>query len=243
MKILALIPARGGSKGLPNKNIKLLLNHPLIAYSIKLAGASSFINRTIVSTDSEEIAEISRKYGAETPFLRPPEISGDLSTDMEVFLHTLHWLKENEGYVPDFIIQLRATSPIRFVDEIDGCIKKLIDSDADSLRIITPAPCNPYKMWTFDSTDDGMQPLLTVEGLDEPYNSPRQILPKTYWQVGTLDVIRTSSIFENNSLSGKKILGHIIPNEHCVDIDTLEDFEKAEKLITRFKSIGFNDDN
>jgi CMP-N,N'-diacetyllegionaminic acid synthase len=242
LKILALIPARGGSKGLPFKNIKPLLGHPLISYSIKLANDSNFINRTIVSTDCEDIAKIGRQYGAEAPFLRPAEISGDLNTDMEVFMHTLNWLKVNEEYVPDFIVQLRPTSPIRFVNEVDECIGKLIDSDADSLRIITPAPCTPYKMWTLDATGDNIQPLLKIAGVEEPYNLPRQGLPKVYWQVGTLDVIRTSSMLANNSLSGSNILGHIIPNELSVDIDNLGDFKRAEEIITQFKSIRFDDD-
>ncbi len=113
MKILAIIPARGGSKGLKNKNILPLLGHPLIAYSIKASLDSKRINRVIVSTDSKEIAVVAKQYGAEVPFMRPAEIAQDMSTDMEMFLHALGWLKKNEDYVPDIIVHLRPTSPVR----------------------------------------------------------------------------------------------------------------------------------
>jgi CMP-N,N'-diacetyllegionaminic acid synthase len=240
VNILALIPARGGSKGLAGKNIRKLMGHPLIAYSIKAATDSRLINRIIVSTDNLEIANISKQYGAEVPFIRPDEFAQDMSTDLEVFNHALKWLNENESYSPDFIVQLRPTSPVRYVEELDDCIQKLIDSDADSLRIITPSPCTPYKMWTIYDLNGELSPLLNIEGVKEPYNEPRQRLPKTYWQVGSLDVIRTSSLLSTGSLSGDKILGHIIPNEQAIDIDNINDFNKAEAFIGKFKSVKFD---
>lgn len=231
MNIIAIIPARGGSKGLPNKNIRLLIEHPLIAYSIKAATTSKYITRTIVSTDSPEIAQIAQTYGAEIPFIRPEAIAGDFSTDLEVFQHALNWLAEHENYRPDLVVQLRPTSPVRQVGIIDRCIQKLIDSTADSLRVVTESPITPYKMWTIEEENKPMTPLLQLDSIDEPYNQPRQKLPKTYWQIGMLDVIRTNIITTQNSMSGKNILPHIVSNEFAVDIDNIESFIKAEKTI------------
>ena len=239
-EILAIIPARGGSKGLPDKNILPLLNHPLITYSIKAALDAKKITRVIVSTDSEKIADISLKYGAEVPFVRPAEFAQDWSTDLEVFKHSLTWLKQYENYVPDLVVQLRPTSPFRKIELIDECIDRLIMSDADSLRIITQAPISPYKMWTLSEENPYMKPLLTVEGLKEAYNEPRQRLPKVYWQIGTLDVIRTCIITENNSMSGNKILPYLVEPVFAVDIDDLQSFKKAEEVILNNNCVKFD---
>lgn len=233
MEVLAIIPARGGSKGLPNKNILPLLDHPLIAYSIKAAQDSQFITRTIVSTDSEIIAQAALKYNAEVPFMRPDEFAQDMSTDFEVYYHALNWLKENEGYVPDYVVQLRPTSPVRNTKIIDDCIQKLANSDADSLRIVTPSPITPYKMWTIESEELPMIPLLDLPEIDEPYNQPRQKLPQTYWQIGFLDVIKTETILQQKSMSGKKMLPYIVGNEFAVDIDDMSSFVKAAEVISK----------
>ena len=241
MEVLAIIPARGGSKGLPNKNILHLINHPLIAYSIKAALDSSLITRTIVSTDSDEIAEVARNYGAEVPFIRPEEFAQDLSTDLDVFTHALKWLEENENYKPDFIVQLRPTSPIRKASLIDECILKLVNSNADSLRIVTPSPISPYKMWKIEDQSKPLIPLLTIEGVNEPYNEPRQRLPKTYWQIGTLDVIKAETLLSKKSMSGSNILPHIVSNVWAIDIDEIQSFVKAAEVIKSDNFVKFND--
>ena len=242
MEILAIIPARSGSKGLPGKNIKPLLQHPLIAYSIKAALSSTLITRTIVNTDSNQIAEIAKTYGAETPFLRPNELAGDFTTDLEVFQHQLQWLKDNEGYSPDLIVQLRPTSPIRFDGWIDDAIIKLQNSHADSLRAITESPLTPFKMWLLNANNEEiMEPLLKVKGIEEPYNQPRQKLPVVYWQTGTLDVIKTSLISENQSMSGKHILPFIIDKKYAIDIDDVNSFYKAEEIIQQTNCIKFDE--
>src|SRR5512135_2953268 len=123
---LALIPARGGSKGIPRKNIRFFAGYPLIAWSIAAAKQSSCVTRVIVSTDDPEIAAVAREYGAETPFLRPAELAQDNTTDLPVFEHALHWLKENEGYKPEVVIQLRPTSPVRPKDCVDSAVKILL---------------------------------------------------------------------------------------------------------------------
>lgn len=228
--VLAIIPARGGSKGLPHKNILPLANHPLIAYSIEAALKSSAITRTIVSTDSPEIAKVAQQYGAEIPFMRPDEFAQDLSTDFEVFLHALQWLKENENYEPELVVQLRPTSPIRKTSIIDECVNHLLQSDADSLRIVTESPITPYKMWKIEDNKPFMQPLLNVEDIDEPFNQPRQKLPKTYWQIGFLDVIRVKTIL-SGSMSGKNILPYVVSGDFAIDIDDMNSFIKAEQKL------------
>ena len=233
--ILALIPARGGSKGIPKKNILPLLGHPLIAYSIKAAQQSTLINRIIVSTDSDAIAKIALQYGAEVPFMRPSEFAEDMSVDFEVFDHALQWLSKNEDYHPDLVVQMRPTSPVRTVNIIDDCIAKLDSSDADSIRTVIPCPETPYKMWRISDENLPMTPLLTLENEPEPYNQPRQKLPQIFWHVGVLDVIRSTTIREKRSISGNKILPYIIDNEIAVDIDEMSSFEKATEIISQSK--------
>ncbi|MCF0056750.1 acylneuraminate cytidylyltransferase family protein [Dyadobacter sp. CY356] len=216
-----------------------MAGYPLIAYSIKAALMSSSITRVIVSTDSGEIAEVARFYGAEVPFLRPSEFANDLSTDLEVFTHALEWLEINENYKPDLVIQFRPTSPIRFVHDIEICIHKMQSSDADSLRIVTPAFHTPFKMWVLDESSSQMQPLLQQDMIPESYNQPRQNLPQIYWQIGTLDVIRTEVITKQKSMSGLKILPYIIEQQFAIDIDDLESFHRAEEMILKFNCIKF----
>lgn len=239
--VLALIPARGGSKGLPGKNIRPLAGHPLIAYSIRAGLTAGCVHRTLVTTDSPEIAEVARAYGAEVPFLRPPEISGDRANDLEFWLHTLDYLQREEQYRPDYVVQLRPTSPVRPPDLIDQCVQKLRETGGDSLRVVTPAPVTPYKMWTLQPHHFRMDPLLSLDGVEEPYNEPRQSLPPVYWQIGTLDVIETSIITEQHSLSGNHIVPHVLGPEYAVDIDRLSDFERAERSIARLPCICFDD--
>jgi len=230
--ILALIPARGGSKGIPRKNIRNFAGYPLIAWSIAAGSQAHTVNRVIVSTDDEEISAVAREYGAEVPFMRPPELAQDRTTDQPVFEHALKWLEDIEAYKPDIVIQLRPTSPIRPKDCIDGAVKTLMEhSQADCVRGVVTAGQNPYKMWRFNGYDKPMRPLLEVEGVTEPYNAPRQILPPVYWQTGHIDVIRTSTITRRHSLTGNVIYPHVIDSRYTVDIDTLSDWAKYEALI------------
>lgn len=231
-EVLALIPARGGSKGIPGKNIKSFAGHPLIAYSIAAGLKSKYVTRVIVSTDDEQIASVARNLGAETPFLRPAEFAQDTSVDFPVFEHALKWLKENEGYHPDFVVQLRPTSPIRPCALVDDAIETLLNHPhADSVRGIVPAGQNPHKMWRINADNGLMQPLLTVEGIAEPYNAPRQSLPAVYWQTGHIDVIRTETILQKHSMSGDQVLPIQIDPAYTVDIDTPSDWEKYERLV------------
>lgn len=236
MEILALIPARGGSKGIPRKNIVNLCGKPLITYSIEQALASKWINRVIVSTDDEEIAEISRKYGAEVPFMRPEEFAQDLSPDIDVFRHALKWLQTNEGYVPDIVLNHRPVCPIRKVETIDRAIELLINTpEADALRSVRIPAQTPYKMWKI--VEGYMKPLLELPGVAEPFNLPRQVLPEVYWQIGYVDMVRTEVITKRGRMSGDKILPFII-EEEWVDIDYEEDIIEAEKLLMKRQRIN-----
>ncbi len=227
--IVAIIPARSGSKGIKNKNIRLLAGKPLIAYSIEHALKANSIDRVIVSTDSLEYAKIAREYGAEVPFLRPAEISGDMALDIDTFLHALSWMQENEGYIPDIVVQLRPTYPIRRLEDIDNMIHLLKERpDIDSVRCIAPAKETPYKMWR-EGDNGQIYPLL--DDIYEAYNMPRQQLPVVYTQNACIDVVRSSVILRQHSMSGKRILGYKMENNF--DIDTEEDFLKAERYLRR----------
>jgi len=230
--ILALIPARGGSKGIPHKNIRSFAGYPLLAWSIAAGLQSKSVSRVIVSTDDEEIASVAREYGAEVPFMRPSELAQDRTLDLPVFEHALKWLEDIEGYKPDIVVQLRPTSPIRPTEMIDSAIKILIENpDADSVRGVVPAGQNPYKMWKFNGYDKPLHPLLHVDGVTESYNAPRQILPQTYWQTGHIDAIRTKTISHKKSLTGDVVYPYVIDQRYTVDIDTLADWEKYETLV------------
>ncbi|MEP0806678.1 MAG: acylneuraminate cytidylyltransferase [Chloroflexota bacterium] len=230
--ILALIPARGGSKGIPRKNIKPFAGFPLIVWSIAAGLQAKSVSRVIVSTDDEEIAAVAREWGAEVPFLRPPELAQDRTLDFPVFEHALNWLKETEGYTPDVVVQLRPTSPIRPSDMVDSAVKILLENaDADSVRGVVPAAQNPFKMWRFHGADKPLTPLLEVEGIAEPYNAPRQILPPAYWQTGHIDAIRTTTITQKNSLTGSVVYPLVIDPRYTVDIDTPADWAKYEALV------------
>lgn len=226
-KILAVIPARSGSKSVKDKNIRKMNGKPMLVYSIEHAMQSKYVNRVIVSTDSEEYAQIAREAGAEIPFLRPAEISGDKSLDIEVFEHVLEQLEKMERYIPEIVVQLRPTYPIRRVEDIDNMIELMLeDNTIDSVRCIAPAKEIAYKMWR-ENPDGTIKPLLT--DIAEAYNMPRQELPKIYYQNACIDVIRTSIITKKHSMSGQKIMGYKM--EHNFDIDTEEEFVQAEEFL------------
>jgi CMP-N-acetylneuraminic acid synthetase len=230
-EILAVIPARGGSKGLPGKNIRSFGGYPLIAWSIAAARQSALVTRVIVSTDNEDIAAVARQYRAETPFLRPAALAQDDTTDFPVFEHAIHWLARHEGYRPDIIVQLRPTSPVRPTGLVERAIRSLLEHrDADCVRGVIPAGQNPFKMWRCHGEDQPITPLLRVEGIAEPYNAPRQVLPPVYWQTGHIDAIRASTITQKRSLTGDVIYPLMVDPRYAVDIDQLSDWGRYEAL-------------
>jgi N-acylneuraminate cytidylyltransferase len=229
-EVLALVPARGGSKSIPHKNVMPFAGHPLLAYSIAAGLKARRVGRVIVSTDDAEIASIGREYGAEAPFLRPASLAQDDTPDLPVFEHALAWLESHEGYRPQIVVQLRPTSPIRPPDCVDRAVEILTaHPEADSVRGVVPSGQNPYKMWRIDG-DGRMKPLLQ-DGFDEPYNMPRQALPATFWQTGHVDAVRTATILEKGSMSGDVIFPLVLDPRYTVDIDNARDLERAEWMM------------
>ena len=220
--VYAIIPARSGSKGVPNKNIRLFGGHPLIAWSIAAAKQSSLIDRVFVSTDSEKYAAISVKYGAEAPFLRPSALSTDRSSDKDFFLHALEWLQKNENSIPDIWVHIRPTTPLRDPNLIDAAINMFLNSsNATSLRSGHEASESPAK-W-FKLNDDG-----NFSGLMENkwLNMPRQECPKGYIPDGYVDILRSKTILEADDMYFPHMLAYISPVVR--EVDTEEDFNYLE---------------
>lgn len=230
--VYAIIPARSGSKGVKNKNIRTLAGHPLIAYSIAAAKLTPGIRRVIVSTDSEEYAQIARDYGADVPFLRPKEISGSSATDLEFMLHAISWLDEHEGILPEFWVHLRPTTPLREIAVIQDAIDRMMaDDTADSLRSAHQGDLCPFK-W-FWRSEDGYYQTFNGITLDEA-NGPRQHFPQVFIPNGYVDILRTSYIVKYRLVHGRKMIAF----ETCkiVDVDRAEDFEELEQTIPKYES-------
>ena len=254
MEILALIPARSGSKSVPDKNIRYVAGKPMLAWSIGHALGAGSVTRVIVSTDSEKYAEIARSYGAEVPFIRPAQYATDTALDIDVFRHALSWLDEREGYRPDIIVQLRPTYPKRSIEDIEAMIRLLADHpEADSVRSVAVASEIPYKMWVAaetvedkaarskgqrkekngpDSADGNLGRILpVVKDIPECYNMPRQELPVAYYQNACIDIMRYDTIMKKNSMTGDVILGYLMRENY--DIDTEEELEEIRRVFLR----------
>lgn len=233
--MLGIVPARGGSKSIPRKNLRQLGDHPLLAYAIAAGLQARLVDRVIVSTDDPEIAEVGRQYGAEVPFMRPASLATDSAPDFPLFLHALERLEADEGYRPDIVVQLRPTSPLRPPGLVDAAVEALLaDPTADCARSVTRPSQNPFKMWK-DGPGGSLVPLVPTD-LHEPYNMPRQALPRVYWQTGHVDAIRTSTILEQQSLTGRRIIPVHCDPEYCVDIDHEADLQLAEWRLVRLGS-------
>lgn len=219
---LAVIPARGGSKSVPGKNIRLFQGWPLIAYSIAAASLSSHISRTIVSTDSEEIARTADRYGAEVPFLRPAEYAKDDSPDIGFINHIIRWLYEHEGKIPEYLAHLRPTTPIRDPRQIDRAVEMIKqDRAATSLRSGSLCPHPPFK-W-FQKKGNYLTPLMPGMTCDE-VNLPRQDFPEVYVPNGYVDIIKTSFVIRTGLLHGDRMIG--FATDEVPDIDTESDMKK-----------------
>lgn len=226
--VLALIPARGGSKSVPRKNLLSIAGKPLIAYSIGHALGSTRITRTIVSTEDQEIAEVSRAFGAEVPFKRPSEFATDFATDLQVFQHALSWLLREEARLPELVVHLRPTGPVREIALIDRAIELMLQNPAaDSLRSVGLAEQTPYKMWTIEGSL--LKPVLLLPGFPEAHSMPRQKLPAAYWQNGYIDIVRPRTLLEKNSMVGGVVLPFVIEGKiHELDYpDQIPALERA----------------
>ncbi len=233
--IVALIPARSGSRGVPNKNIKMLGGVPLIAWSICASLRSKRISRTIVSTDSAEYAKISREFGAEAPFIRPPTISMDNSGDMEFVLHALQFF-ESEGRKPDYIIHLRPTTPFRDPRVIDSAVDLFLSKpELTSLRSVHEMGESAYK--TFEISDHGMLKSTFSDNFNiDGSNQSRQSFPITYAANGYVDVLKTSYIETSHQLHGNNVLG--FKTDFVQEVDSTEDFNFLEFQVHKYPHIS-----
>ena len=230
MKIVAIIPARGGSKGIPMKNLVKINEIPLVCFSIKHALQSKLIDKVIVSTDSEEIAQAAREAGAEAPFLRPQELAEDHVLDHPVYEHAIDFLLREQDYKADIIVHLRPTAPYREPEWVDECIKLLIkNEEAHSVRSVSPVRQHPYRM--FEVAHDGFLDPIMKDKHPEPYLLRRQDLPDLFYYNCVIDVTRYSTIKDLRSMTGSKIFPYIMDDEKVIDVDTPLDLEIVRKVF------------
>ena len=231
IKNLALIPARGGSKGVPKKNIINLAGYPLIAYSIVSAKLSKYVDRVIVSTDDKTIADIARRYGAQVPFLRPREISQDNSTDLEVIQHTIGYFQREEKKIPELLVYLRPTTPLRIATEVDRAIKYIEERPiATSLRSVHELGEPPHKELQLDK-NGYLEGFFPDDSRPEYYNLPRQSFPKAYHPNGYIDIVKTDFVQSSNFLYGSRMLGFITPP--VTEVDRLTDIDYLQYQIKK----------
>ena len=232
--IVALIPARSGSKRVPGKNIRRLGNHPLIAYTIASALDSGVFRDVIVSTDSERIAEVARHYGAEVPFLRPKELSGDKSPDIEWVEDLLRKLRSNDRDYDCFSL-LRPTSPMRTAKTIQRAWVAFLDeTGVDSLRAVETVRQHPGKMWVVRGRR--MFPLLPYGPIEQPWHSSQyQSLPVIHVQNASLEIAWTRVVFEGRTIAGEAVMPFVTEADEGVDINDAEDWMHAEQLVTQAK--------
>jgi len=224
--VIAIIPARSGSKTLEDKNIKPLSDHPLIAYSIAVAKLSKKIDRVIVSTNSQDYATIAKKYGAEVPFFRPNEFSTDKASDKDFLVHAMDWLKKHEGYIPEHWVHLRPTTPLRSKEVVDNAIDKILqDGTATSLRSGHKAPESPLK-WL---VKDNLYFKGFIEGKD--YNLPKEEFEQVYIPDGFVDVVKTSYVMNSKDIHGDKMIGFESPV--CTEVDSSEEFEYIQYQLDK----------
>lgn len=229
-RVFGIVPARSGSKGVQGKNVRPLGGHPLIAWSIVAGQACPNISRVIVSTDSEEIAEIARSYGAEVPFLRPAELSGDRSPDRDFIIHALDWFRYHEGSEPDYLVHLRPTTPLRDPNLMAEAISKIEKtSDATALRSAHALAESPHKMLQVEG--DYLTGFFPEDPRPEYYNLPRQNFPTAYQPDGYIDILKTSFVRGGTSLHGTRMLACVTP--FTVEVDRPEDFEHLEFILQR----------
>lgn len=228
-EILAIVPARGGSKGIPGKNIKLLGGKPLIDYTFEAAVASSLLSRTILTTDSAEIAEHGRSRGVETPFLRPAEFANDNSPASDYIQHCLQFLEEKEGYRPQAVVVLQPTCPFRVGADIDACIEMLATPGLDSVVSVTALPSKFHPNWQFVVTNQGL--LEPAAASWETLATARQHLEPTYTRNGAVYAFRRGSYLREGNIYGRKVAAYVMPENRSVNIDDMNDWFKAEALL------------
>lgn len=229
MEILAIIPARGGSKGIKNKNLQKICGLSLLGRSIKNASKSESISRIIVSTDSAEIAEEARLHQAEVPFMRPAELSGDRAETIHAFLHALSWLKENENYVPDAVMCLQCTSPFVTKNDLNKSINIYTQKKAQAVFSVCETPHHPIKMGKIDS-HGRWQHLL-----GEPAQTCRQKLEKVYQHNGAIYIVDSKTLLSKKTWFPEKTIPYVMDRDRSIDIDTKQDLNYLEFLLENNK--------
>lgn len=224
MRILGLIPAREGSKGIPGKNIRALGHQPLIAFTIKDGLAASYIDKLVVSTDGEKIAEVARHHGVEVPFIRPSELAQDHTPSIEVVLHAIDYF-EQKGEFFDAVCLLQPTSPFKPEGFIDNCVQKFLDTKADCLISVLEVPHEYNPHWTFEMDIDGSLAIATGE---ETLIPRRQELPMAYHRDGSVYISKVSLIKGKHVLVGGKTVGILSNRSYYANLDTMDDWQKAE---------------
>jgi len=224
--ILAIIPARGGSKSVPRKNILTVAGKPLIAWTIETALNCAELDRVIVSTDNQDIAEISRQFGADVPFLRPPELAQDTTSSIDTIIHAIEWLEEHETYRPDYVMMLQPTSPLRTAEDIKTAIQISQTKEADGVVSICFVHHHPY--WTKCVSPDGR--LVDFLTLDVPYTQ-RQELPEAYALSGAIYLVRREILLNFQTFYTDRTYAYIMPSERSLDIDTSWDLHLADLIL------------
>ncbi len=227
MKVLGLVPARGGSKGVPGKNTRLLGGKPLLQYTAEAALAARLLSRVILSTENEEIARVGEECGLEVPFYRPPRLAADDTPMLPVVQHAVSWM-EDQGERFDAVCLLQPTNPLRRSEDIDACIRLLETTGADAVVTILPVPAEHNPHWVYFENGSGLLRLSTGEA--SPI-SRRQELPPAYHREGSVYVTRRNVLMNENSLYGKRLAGHLIEAESSVNIDRPSDWDRAEELL------------
>jgi N-acylneuraminate cytidylyltransferase len=230
-EVLAVIPARGGSKGVHRKNLVPIAGAPLVVHSIRHALESQRVTRVLVSTDDEEIAEVARRAGAEVPFMRPMELGLDHVLDWPVFEHVLSLLDQRESYRPDMLVHLRPTAPRREPQWIDACVDLLAAREqADSVRSVSRVDQHPYRVFRIDAASGLLDPIMRHEH-PQPYLLRRQDLPAMYYYNCVIDVTRRSTIVDRQSMTGDRICPYVMDAADVLDIDTPRDLDFARYVM------------
>lgn len=226
-RILAVIPARGGSKGVPGKNIIDVAGKPLIAHMIIHALGIPVITDLIVSTESSEIASIARQYGAKVPFMRPQELSDDLTPSLPVMQHAINEMETVTGQAYDYVVLLQCTAPLCRPEDISACLERLMKGDCDSVVAVTEAPFHPFRAKRIIEDD------ILVNFIDQGFEDmrPRQVLPPAYKRAGSIYASTRATIMEQQTLVGAEARAVVVPPETAIDIDTFQDLENVRRLL------------
>ena len=234
MNILGVITARGGSKGIPGKNIKMLGGKPLVVYTIEAAKKSKRITHLIVSTDDETIADLCRSHGVDVPFIRPKELAADTTPHVPVMQHALRFMEKKLGLAFDYAVILQPTSPFRTPEDIDATLEKLISRNADSAVSLVEVPSSEHPVKMKKLEDGRVLPYC----IPEIEGTRRQDMPPAYKRSGAVYAMKRDILMKGR-LYGEHVVGHIIPRERSIDIDCLFDWIQAEYMLGELKKQGY----